>query len=126
MMTLNFWVGWLAIFAGLLVGTTLGLFFHRENWLGGYNAWPRRMLRLGHISLVGTGLLNLAFAVSCEMLGLDSGLPAASALFLVGAVSMPSVCLLAAWRRPMRHLFFIPVGSLLLASADFIYQGLLR
>jgi hypothetical protein len=30
----------------------------------------------------------------------------ASPLFIVGAVAMSSVCYLAAWRKPMRHLFF--------------------
>ena len=84
------------------------------------------MLRLGHISLVGTGLLNLAFAVSVSSLELSEPLPVASTFFILGAVTMPSVCFLSAWRKPMRNLFFIPVTSLLLASADFLYRGLLR
>ena len=83
------------------------------------------MLRLAHISLVGTGLLNLSFALSVDSLKLQTVPPIASLLFLVGAVAMPSVCLLSAWRIGFRHLFFIPVLSLVLATADFIYRGIL-
>ncbi|HMF37455.1 MAG TPA: hypothetical protein VKF17_12475, partial [Isosphaeraceae bacterium] len=64
MYDLNLTVAWLAILLGLISGTLLGLFFHREDWLGGYGSWRRRMLRLGHISFFGTGLLNLSFALS--------------------------------------------------------------
>ena len=34
--------------------------------------------------------------------------PAAVA-FTIGAASMPTCCFLSAWRKPFRHLFFIPV-----------------
>ncbi len=60
----NFYVGWIAILTGLVAGAAIGMFFHRDDWLEGYGSWRRRMLRLMHISLVGTGLLNLAFALS--------------------------------------------------------------
>ena len=32
---------------------------------------------------------------------------------LAGAIAMPPVCFLAAWKQPLRHLFFIPVTLLL-------------
>ena len=47
------------------------------------------------------------------------------ALMRCGAVAMPLVCLLSAWYVVFRHLFFIPVVSLLVATADFIYRGIL-
>lgn len=122
----NLSVGWAAILVGLVAGAAIGMFFHREAWLGGYDSWRRRMLRLAHISLVGTGLLNVGFALSCESLGMDPPPWIASALFVVGALTMPTACLLSAWRRAARHLFFIPVVSLVLATADFIFRGLLR
>ena len=120
----NLYVGWIAILAGLVVGATIGVFFHREDWLEGYGSWRRRMLRLMHISLVGTGLLNLAFALSrhCFHTAFQPQIP--SVLFVLGAVSMPLVCGLSAWWKPMRHLFFIPVLSLVIATACFLYQGL--
>src|SRR5271170_5944454 len=109
---INFQVAWLAVLLGLLTGTILGLFFHQENWLGGYGSWRRRMVRLGHISFLGTGLLNLAFALTLFALGQRHAWRLPSLMFVVGAVSMPTVCFLSAWRKPLRHLFFIPVVSL--------------
>jgi hypothetical protein len=126
MVLINFCVGWLGILAGLAAGTLLGLFFHNEGWLEGYGSWQRRMLRLGHVALVGTGLLNLVFALSVDYLDLGSPPCLASVLFLVGAATMPAICFLSAWRQPFRHLFFIPVVSLVVASGDFIFHGLVR
>ena len=126
MVPVNLHAGWMAILAGLLAGAAIGTFFHDEAWLGGYGSWRRRMLRLAHISLVGTGLLNLAFALSIDALEMASAAPVASVLFVVGAVTMPLVCLLSAWHRPLRHLFFVPVVSLLVATGDFLCQGLMR
>lgn len=125
MLTANLYVAWLGVLAGLLFGALAGMFFHRNRWLGGYGSWRRRMIRLAHIAMIGTGLLNLAFVLSVEHLGLNEAPMLASTMFIVGAVTMPTVCLLAAWRKGMRHLFFLPVGSLLIAVVDFIYEGLM-
>jgi len=126
MTAVNLYVAWFAILAGLLAGAMIGTFFHGEAWLAGYSSWRRRMVRLAHVSLVGTGLLNLAFALSVDYLNMAQTPRLASVLFLVGAMTMPVVCLLSAWRTPMRHLFFIPVASLIVATADLIYRGLMR
>ena len=120
---MNLGVGWAAILIGLLVGALVGLFFHDEQWFGGYGSWRRRMLRLTHIALLGTGMLNLAFALSVDFLEPSAVPRIASVLFVVGAVTMPLVCGLSAWRRGFRHLFFIPVLSLTVACADFIFRG---
>lgn len=125
MVQLNLYAGWFAILAGLLAGAGIGMFFHREDWLGGYGSWRRRLLRLAHISLVGTGLLNLAFAFSVKFLQMSACPRPASILFLIGAATMPLVCLLSAWQSRFRNLFFLPVLSLVLAAADFLYEGLL-
>ncbi|MBK9118220.1 MAG: hypothetical protein IPM18_01265 [Phycisphaerales bacterium] len=107
-MLINLQAAWLAFFLGAAGGITAGLFFHRPDWLGGYDSWPRRMLRLGHISFFGLGLLNLAFALTARTLTRDTGLEAASVLLLVGLATMPTVCYLSAWKIQCRHLFFIP------------------
>ena len=110
----NLYFAWCWFLVGLITGAIQGLFFHREQWLGGYASWPRRMTRLGHIAFFGTGLLNLCFALTVMQVGLEGLLlDAASVLLIVGAVTMSSVCYLAAWLKPMRHLFFVPVTSLL-------------
>src|SRR6476660_263178 len=117
---LNFFAAWFAILTGLLTGTTMGLFFHDPDWMGGYESWRRRMLRLGHISFFGTGFLNLAFVLSVEHLHWSGPPPLASAGFLLGALAMPAVCFLSAWRESFRHLFVIPVASLIVAAVDFL------
>jgi len=83
------------------------------------------MVRLGHISFLGTGLLNLAFAFTVA-LGED-GSPSrlASWLFVAGALTMPTVCFLAAWRDGFRYLFVIPVASLIGAGTTLLLQRLI-
>ena len=84
------------------------------------------MLRLGHISLFGTGLLNLSFALSADQLRHEPPPRVAALAFVVGPIAMPTVCFLSAWRQPLRHLFFIPVTSLIVATGDFLLEGLRR
>lgn len=103
--------GWITL--GLLSGAVQGIGFHREAWMGGYNSWRRRLTRLGHIAFLGTGMLNLALALTLIATGFTSeatGYP--GCLLIIGAVSMPTVCYLAAWWKPLRQLFFVPVLSL--------------
>jgi len=109
---LNLVAAWIGFLAGVISGIVPGLLFHGEEWMGGYGSWRRRLTRLGHISFFGIGFLNLAFALSVRSLGLEGGLALASGLFITGAVSMPLLCYLSAWKKSFRHLFFIPVVSL--------------
>ena len=90
----------------------MGLLFHREDWLGGYGSSERRMVRLGHISFFGIGLINLFYALSLEPLGVTAGAARLGSIaLLVALVTMPLNCFLCAWRKPFRHGFFIPVLS---------------
>ena len=101
---------------GILSGIIPGLLFHDQDWWGGYASWRRRLTRLGHISFFGLGFLNLAFALSAKVFALPEPLFLPSLLFIVGAITMPAVCYLSAWKQPFRHLFFIPVTALLIAT----------
>jgi hypothetical protein len=125
----NLYFSWSWILAGMLSGAVIGLFFHDPRWLGGFDAWRRRMVRLGHIAFFGTGLLNLGFALSADRIrsadGSDTMLSVASVLFIVGAVAMPAVCYASAWRDGFRHLFFIPVLSLVGATVAVLFEGLI-
>jgi hypothetical protein len=108
--TANLIGGWLGMLAGVVSGAIVGLFFYRDEWMGGYDSWRRRLTRLGHISFFGLGFLNLVFAATAVQLQLSREyLEVASAALIAGAVTMPLCCFLSAWRKPLRHLFPIPV-----------------
>jgi hypothetical protein len=112
----NFLAAWIGLFLGLASGIIPGLLFHSEKWMGGYGSWRRRLTRLGHISFFGIGFLNLGFALSVRVFEIQGNLALPSLLFITGAISMPTVCYLSAWKEAFRHLFFIPVVSLLGAT----------
>jgi hypothetical protein len=124
MSQINLCLGWVWITAGFASGAIIGMFFYDRDWLGGYDSWRRRMVRLGHISFLGTGLLNLAFVFTLTLRAVQSPLPTASWLFVVGALTMPLVCFLSAWRDGFRYLFPIPVASLIGAGLSVVVQGL--
>ena len=105
----NLFAGWVATLAGIASGAVIGLFFHREEWLGGYASYRRRLLRLGHISFFGLGFTNILFGLSGRFIsGISS---AATALMIASAVTMPICCFLTAWRKRFRIFFPLPVAS---------------
>ena len=116
----NILAAWVGILAGVVVGIVQGMFFHREDWLGGYGSWRRRLFRLGHISFFGIAFLNLAFAVTVAQPGWAprSAVPGLALAAAQGL--MPLLCFLSAWRRPFRHGFVLPVGCVLVAVVGLI------
>ncbi len=107
-------MAWLWILLGFVSGMVLGMFFHGENWLGGYASFKRRMYRLGHISFFGLGAVNLLFYFTAKSFPAASPLAGiASWAFVVGAVSMP-VCSVLMAHFPKAHMIFaVPVLSLI-------------
>ncbi|MDE3245907.1 MAG: hypothetical protein KGN80_07440 [Acidobacteriota bacterium] len=126
MVELHLRVVWICILLGMATGAIQGMFFHREDWLGGYGSWKRRMLRLAHISFFGFAFLNLVFANTVGWLGAARYAPWMSQAFLAGAGLMPAICYLAAWRQPLRMLFYPLVTGLVGASLLFIFGGIKR
>jgi len=121
---INWPVGWSLLLLGFISGAVLGRHFHRPDFLGGYDTWRRRLVRLGHIALCALGMLNLIFAlapwpVSPSWLNL-----LASYAFVLGGVSMPLVCFLSAWKRNLRRLFVVPVTALFLAVITMFWSAL--
>ena len=107
-------IGWLGMLGGAISGALIGLFFHNDNWVGGYGSFRRRMLRLGHIAFFGIGFLNLMFALTLHLIELGPiHTKVASTGFAIAMVAMPLCCFLTAWRKSMRHLFPVPVLSVL-------------
>jgi hypothetical protein len=111
---LNLMLAWLWILLGFATGMVLGISFHREDWLGGYASFKRRMYRLAHISLFGLGAVNLFFWLTAKNISSASSLVTfASWSFIVGAITMPICSVLMAHFSKTHLLFAIPVISLI-------------
>jgi hypothetical protein len=109
--------GWLWVTLGFSSGALIGLRFDQAEWWGGYNSFRRRLVRLGHISLIGLGILNILFAQSLLRLTLGpAALATASWALIIGGVTMPTACGLAAWKQRSVPLFAVPVVSLIVGG----------
>lgn len=118
---INWYFGWISILLAFVTGAIIGLFFYREDFLGGYTSFRRRILRLGHIAQAALGLMNVV-AGNSQLAGTDFPALAQWSL-IIGGISMPAVCFLSAWRPGFRHLFFIPVVSLITAAIEILRAG---
>jgi hypothetical protein len=121
---LNWYAGWGLILGGFLAGAVLGLFFHHDDFLGGYASFSRRLLRLGHIALVAMGAINVLYSLGPWPVPGSTLALAASVALIAGGVLMPAVCFLTAWHKPFRHTFALPVGLLLLAVVLVLIGGM--
>lgn len=120
---INLALAWLWILLGFVSGFGLGLNFHREDWLGGYGSFCRRLCRLGHISFFGLAVVNLLFYFTVRWLGLSgTALVVASWGFAAGAVSMPCCCFVMAFFPNLRLLFLLPVVSLVVAGLSTVWE----
>jgi len=115
-LTTTWRAAWCLVIVGFVSGAALGLGFRRNDFLGGYDSWSRRLTRLGHIACVALGLLQMSYALSPAAAAEGPAANACRLAWLLGAIAMPVTCWLAAWRKPLRHLFAIPVAALLIAA----------
>lgn len=114
---LNLFIAWFWILLGFVAGMVLGMFFHGENWLGGYASFKRRMYRLAHISFFGLGAVNLLFWLTMQKISAVEPLAdIASGALIIGAITMPLCCIVMA-HFPKAHLIFaVPVVSLIVGG----------
>lgn len=118
---INLFAGWVGMLGGVISGALIGLFFHKDGWMGGYGSFRRRMTRLGHISFFGLGFINLLFATTVGAIQISTlNLQISSLGFILGAVTMPLCCFLTAWRPQLRHLFPIPVVCVLVGIVSLL------
>jgi hypothetical protein len=112
--SINLMAAWAGILLGFLSGMVLGMFFHREEWLGGYTSLRRRMYRLGHISFFGLGAVNLFFWITMKLSPAAGALVNfASGAFIIGAITMPLCCVVMAHFPKLHLIFVVPVVSLI-------------
>ena len=113
------------IAAGFAVGALIGLGFHREEFLGGYDSFRRRLVRLGHIAMIALGMFNILFSLTVPQVAYQNGDLAtiASHCWLAGGIAMPSVCFLTAWRPAFKQAFAAPVCLLIAAAVLTAMEG---
>lgn len=127
MAAINIWAGWFGMLLGVVSGAVIGLFFHRDEWMGGYDSYRRRLTRLGHVSFFGLGFLNILYGLTVLTLHLSGDLTSfAGRCLIVGACAMPVTCFLSAWRKPFRHWFPIPVAAVLIGVLILLRELPLR
>lgn len=119
---INWYFGWISILLAFCTGAAIGLHFHKEDFLGGYNSFRRRILRLGHIAQAALGMMNV-IAGNSQIAGIVDLPPIGQWALMLGGIAMPAVCFLSAWRPGFRHLFFIPVVLLIAAAVEMIKAG---
>lgn len=119
-MASNLVFGWAGMLGGVIAGAVIGLFFEREDWMGGYASFRRRLTRLGHIAFFGLGYLNILFALTTRGQPETSWLVLASWSLLVGAAAMPACCFLSAWKKGFTRLFPIPVVAVATGVATLL------
>lgn len=120
---MNWYFGWGSILAAFATGAILGLFFYRDNFLGGYASFRRRTLRLGHIAMAALGTINVLYSLSPIVAEPAWRERVASLGLIVGGTTMPLVCFLTSWRTGFRRLFFIPVAALVIAVIQVLRFG---
>ena len=120
---LNWVAGWTLVLLAFLSGALLGLRWHREDFWGGYASFRRRVVRLGHVALAALGLMNVIFSLSPLPTPGTTAARVASICFAAGGVLMPTVCFLTGWRAAWRHLFVLPVLSLIAAVMFTLWGG---
>ncbi|MBI5772689.1 MAG: hypothetical protein HZA89_02970 [Verrucomicrobia bacterium] len=114
----NLLAAWLGLLLGFASGMLMGLKFHEPQWLGGYASYPRRMIRLGHISFFGLAMVNLMFYfVAPSFPAAKLSVTVASWLFVVGAATMPVCCGLMLLGPRWRNAFAVPVVSLIVGAS---------
>lgn len=118
---INLYAAWIGMLLGGILGAVQGVFFHNEEWMGGYGSWRRRLTRLGHISFFGIAFINIAFVVTVYVAGIENQVAIPSVLFIIGAIGMPLICYLSAFIKKFRHLFFIPALSVIVGVLNLLW-----
>jgi hypothetical protein len=121
----NILVGWGGMVLGALMGMIFGLRAESREWAGGYGSFPRQAIRLAHVAAFALGIINVLYGASTR--GLDLLPPWAAATgslaMIAGGLLMPTVCLAAAWRRPLKLLFPLPATCVLTALVIQAWGG---
>lgn len=114
-------IAWTSILMGAFSGLVLGLWsFHgplpTPEWIGGYDALPRRFLRLAHIAFFALGMLHLLVA---RQIAATPVRPLTDRFALLamafGNLAMPLTLIAASVLEPLKYLAAVPALALTFA-----------
>ena len=116
-------IAWCSILAGALSGLIMGLWsfdgpMPTPDWIGAYDALPRRFLRLAHVAMFALGVLHFLVArqIAATPIRPDVDRLALAAMAL-GNISMPAVLIAAAFWQPLKYLTSITALAVTTAIA---------
>lgn len=90
----------------------------------GYSTVSRRLLRLGHIAFIALSIILILYAHFIDEANLSPGKKRlAINLVKIGAVGIPTVCLMGSVWLPLKYLFVIP-GPSMTAGVFMLAYGL--
>lgn len=114
-------IAWASITCGAISGMIMGLWsfggpFAVPEWIGEYDALPRRFLRLAHIAFFALGILHIMMAKRLEGSDMpDRPRTIAYISMAFGNALLPIVLIGAAVFEPVKYLSPFPVSALSLA-----------
>lgn len=116
-------IAWCSILAGALSGMVMGLWsfdgpFPAPEWIGAYDALPRRFLRLAHVAMFALGFLHMLVARQITEAPVSPKLDnLALKAMAAGNILMPTILIAAAVWEPFKFLTSIPAIALTTAFA---------
>jgi hypothetical protein len=120
-------VGWTTTAIGVGTGLVLGLWSFDgpmavPGWIGEYGETSRRLVRLGHIALIGLGILDILLARELASSGLGArAKQVASGTMIFGNVFLPLTLFAAGAYRPAKYFMSIPATCVFVALALAAY-----
>jgi len=114
-------IAWCSILAGVLSGMLMGLWsfngpFPTPEWIGDYDALPRRFLRLAHVAMFALGILHMMVARQITAAPIQPALGRLGLVAMaVGNVLMPTILIAAAVAEPLKYLTPIPTTAIAVA-----------
>ena len=116
-------IAWCSILGGALSGAVMGLWsfggpFPTPEWIGDYDALPRRFLRLAHVAMFALGFLHMLVARQIAEAPVSPQLDRlAFNAMAIGNITMPTFLIAAAVWEPLKFLTPIPTTALTIAFA---------
>jgi hypothetical protein len=116
-------IAWCSILGGALSGAVMGLWsfegpFPTPEWIGDYDALPRRFLRLAHVAMFALGFLHMLVARQISEAPINDRMDRlALNSMAIGNITMPVFLIAAAVWEPLKFLTPIPTTALTIAFA---------